>query len=168
MPEPPMPFPMQEVFMRRIAVCLVVLAGAPQAGCDQAGSPAAPSPAAEAPSLAVESNERIPFEGVAHSDCGTEDIAVTGVFHPVSAVTSDGRGGFHLVFHYNLEAKGTSETTGAQYIVQTRASVAQNVPATCWEWSSPEPTYSPSSARARPRTKCSRRESISRWTTTAS
>ena len=116
--------------MRRIAVCLVVLAGAPQAGCDQAGSPAAPSPAAEAPSLAVESNERIPFEGVAHSDCGTEDIAVTGVFHPVSAVTSDGRGGFHLVFHYNLEAKGTSETTGAQNSVQTRASVAQNVPAT--------------------------------------
>ena len=116
--------------MRCPAMCLAVLAGALLAGCDQATGPAAPSSAVETPSLAVESNERIPVDGIAYSDCGTEDIAVTGVFHPVSAVTSDGRGGFHLVFHYNLEAKGTSETTGAQYVVQARASVALNIPAT--------------------------------------
>jgi hypothetical protein len=113
--------------MRRIAMRLAVLAGA-LAACDQATSPVAPAAPAE-PSLAVESNERIPFDGVAYSDCGTEDIAVTGVFHPVTAVTFDRSGGYHLVFRYNVEAKGTSQTTGAQYVVQTRTSVTLHFPA---------------------------------------
>jgi hypothetical protein len=115
--------------MRCTAICLAVLAGASLAGCDQAGSPAAPS-AAGTPSLAMESNERIPIDDIAFSDCGTENIAVTGIFHPVTAVTFDRSGGYHLVFHYNLEAKGTSQTTGAQYVVQVRASFAGNFPAT--------------------------------------
>lgn len=115
--------------MRRIAMCLTVLAGASLAGCDQPTGP--DSPSAARPSLAVESNERIPISnGIAYSDCGTENIAVTGVFHPVSAVTFDGSGGYHLVFRYDLEAKGVSQTTGAQYVVQARASVALSLPAT--------------------------------------
>jgi hypothetical protein len=114
--------------MRRTAMCLAMLAGASLAGCDQASSPAAPS-AAETPSLAVESNQLIPVDDIAFSDCGTENIAVTGVFHPVSAVTFDRSGGYHLVFRYNLEAKGISQTTGALYVVQARASVALNLPA---------------------------------------
>lgn len=116
--------------MRRIATCLAVLAGTSLAGCDQASRPAGPSSTDETPSLAVESNEWIPVDDIAFSDCGTENIAVTGNFHPVSAVTFDRSGGYHLVFRYNLEAKGVSETTGAKYVVQARASVALNVPAT--------------------------------------
>jgi hypothetical protein len=111
-------------------MCLAVLAGAFLAGCDQPTGPVAPSSAAETPSLAVESNEWIPVDDIAFSDCGTENIAVTGSFHPVSAVTFDRSGGYHLVFRYNLEAKGVSETTGAKYVVQARASVAMNLPAT--------------------------------------
>ena len=115
--------------MRRIAMCLAVLAGASLAGCDQPTGP--DSPSAARPSLAVESNERIPIlNGIAYSDCGTENIAITGVFHPVSAVTFDRSGGYHLVFRYDVEAKGTSQTTGAQYVVHARANVALNLPAT--------------------------------------
>lgn len=52
------------------------------------------------------------------------------MFHPVTAVTFDRAGGYHLVFRYNLETKGTSETTGTKYVVQVRASFAENFPAT--------------------------------------
>jgi hypothetical protein len=116
--------------MRGTTMCLALLAGASVAGCEQATNPAGPSSLGRTPALAVESNERIPVSGIAYSDCGNENIAVTGVFHPVNAVTFDASGGYHLVFHYNLDAKGISQMTGAQYVVQTRASVELNFPAT--------------------------------------
>lgn len=117
--------------MRCTAMCLAVLAGASLAGCDPATGPAETSSRAGNPSMAVGINERIQvLDGVAHSDCGGEDIAVTGIRHLVVAVTSDGKGGFHLVFHYNVDANGTSTTTGAQYVVQARTSFTLNSPAT--------------------------------------
>ena len=115
--------------MRRTAMCLAVLAGASLAGCDRPTGPAETSSRA-GDDLAVGINERIPIDGVAHSDCGGEDIAVTGIYHPVVAVASDGRGGFHLVSHYDIEAKGTSATTGAQYVVHQRVNFTLNSPAT--------------------------------------
>ncbi len=116
--------------MRRRAMGLAMLAAASLSGCDQTTGPAETRARTENPSLAIEDNERIPVDGIAHSDCGGEDIAVTGTYHPVTAVTSDGRGGFHLMVHYNIEAKGTSETTGAQYVVHQRVNFTLNSPAT--------------------------------------
>jgi hypothetical protein len=87
-------------------------------------------PTSPGPGLRVDGSERLPFDGIAFSDCGTEAIAVTGTFHPLSAVTSDGSGGFHIVFHYDVEAKGTSQATGVRYVTHAGADFTLNSPAT--------------------------------------
>jgi hypothetical protein len=48
----------------------------------------------------------------------------------VFAVTSDGAGGFHVVFHLDFLAKGTGPTTGARYVSIEKVDFAFDAPAT--------------------------------------
>jgi hypothetical protein len=97
--------------------------------CDKA--PTAPTGLRpEAPNFAVVINRQFPISTTALSDCGGEDIAVTGTFHRVLTITSDQTGGFHVNDHFDYTGlTGTSAITGANYVANQISLVNFNVSA---------------------------------------
>ena len=81
------------------------------------------------PAFALVINRRFPVVGTALSDCGREDVAVTGTFHRVLTITSDGAGGFHVNDHLDYTGmQGTGVITGANYVSRQISLVNFNVP----------------------------------------
>lgn len=97
--------------------------------CDKA--PTAPTGVRPTdPNFAVVINRQDPITTTALSDCGGEDIAVTGTFHRVLTITSDRAGGFHVNDHLDFTGlKGTSAITGANYLANQISLVNFNVSA---------------------------------------
>lgn len=60
---------------------------------------------------------RIPISEIIYGSCpGDEPIAVNGEMHLLTAVTLDGNGGWHGIFHWNTQGlSGTGLTSGAKY-----------------------------------------------------
>ncbi|MFN2637789.1 MAG: hypothetical protein ABR585_12255 [Gemmatimonadaceae bacterium] len=98
------------------------------AACDK--TPAnVTGPRAGDPNLALVINRRFDVVGTALSDCGGEDIAVTGTFHRILTITSDRAGGFHVNDHMDYTGlQGTSAITGAKYVANQISVVNFNVP----------------------------------------
>ena len=82
------------------------------------------------PNFALVINRQFPVSTTALSDCGGEDIAVTGTFHRVLTITSDQAGGFHVNDHFDYTGlRGTSAITGANYVANQISLVNFNVSA---------------------------------------
>jgi hypothetical protein len=82
------------------------------------------------PNFALVINRQVPIGTTALSDCGGEDIAVTGTFHRVLTITSDQAGGFHVNDHFDFTGlKGASALTGANYVANQISLVNFNVSA---------------------------------------
>lgn len=77
--------------------------------------PASTEPAGAGANLAVTQNERVPFTTEYSNPCNGEIIQFEGFLHILARETADGSGGFHAVFHYNLNLRGVGQTTGATY-----------------------------------------------------
>jgi hypothetical protein len=105
-----------ELLMHRHWLSLILLAPlAFSVGCDTPTQAANPSGRLEA---AVVQNDILHFDNVATNDCTGEQFDVVADFHFVTAVTSDGAGGFHFESHFNAtDAKATSLLTGIRYVV---------------------------------------------------
>jgi hypothetical protein len=95
-----------------------------------ADAPTQPA-AATGPTLAIVSNERVFITDAVVSGCDpTDTIVTTGTIHNLLAITPDRNGGSHLVFKFDFTGvKGTSVTTGAEYVSQTVTQVAVYDPA---------------------------------------
>jgi len=105
-----------ELLMPRPWLSLILFAPlAFSIGCDTPTQVANPTNRLEA---AVVRNDILHFDNVATNDCTGEQLDVVADFHFVTAVTSDGAGGFHYYSHTNtIDAKATSLLTGITYVV---------------------------------------------------
>jgi hypothetical protein len=74
--------------MTRYALCLIGVVSL-LAACDGAPTQPTTSPV-DRPSFALDQKHRDHVETVAFSDCGRQNILMTGVFHLMSDLTSDG------------------------------------------------------------------------------
>jgi len=112
--------------MRNLLLLLpaVVALGA----CDQ--SPIAPTRLQpQDPNFALVINRRFDVATTALSDCGRENVTVTGTFHRVLTITSDQAGGFHVNDHADFTGlQGIGVVTGAQYVSRQISVVNFNVP----------------------------------------
>ena len=62
-------------------------------------------------------NNRVDVNTVALSDCGTEDVLVTGSFHQVLTITVDNAGGFHVNNHLDFTGlQGVGVVSGTEYV----------------------------------------------------
>ena len=69
------------------------------------------------PSAALVANTRFDINTVALSDCGSEDVLVTGTFHQVLTITADNAGGFHVNDHIDFTGlHGVGVVSGTQYV----------------------------------------------------
>jgi hypothetical protein len=98
------------------------------AACEKAPTePARPS--VNGPSLALVINRRFPVDGTALSDCGREDVLVTGTFHRVLTITNDNAGGYHVNDHLDYTGlQGFGVISGSKYVAQQIVTVNFNVP----------------------------------------
>ena len=80
------------------------------------------------PSAELVANNRFDINTVALSDCGSEDVLVTGTFHEVLTITSDNAGGFHVNDHVDFTGlHGVGVVSGTQYVGHQSQTVNFNV-----------------------------------------
>lgn len=98
------------------------------AACDNAPTaltrPASPTTSR----AALVANNRVDVNTVALSDCGGEDVLVTGNFHQVLTITVDNAGGFHVNNHLDFTGlQGVGVVTGTQYVAHQVQMINFNV-----------------------------------------
>jgi hypothetical protein len=77
---------------------------------------------------ALVANNRVEVNTIALSDCGTEDVLVTGSFHQVLTITVDNAGGFHVNDHLDFTGlQGVGVVTGTQYVAHQTQMINFNV-----------------------------------------
>ena len=96
--------------------------------CDR--SPTAPTQLRpQNASRALVINRRFDVATTALSDCGRENVTVTGTFHRVLTITSNQAGGFHVNDHADFTGlQGTGVISGANYVSRQISVVNFNIP----------------------------------------
>jgi len=84
--------------------------------CDSPTSPRAPLKVPTTLSNAVVFNDRVETATFLPDNCNGGEIAGTGTFHDVFALTFDAAGGIHVKFHENFHGTGSDPVTGVNYV----------------------------------------------------